>query len=410
MMLGPLLDVWNFTRRPLPSIGMTVVSPFDAKLVPQNKNLRVEQGKSVEQTLKLENVPENGAIDLFDLPRGVKARSLGRKGDQETIILEAAADAEPGTFAISAAASGRKPARFRADRAHRTSAGTVEHVLTRITSQNVLLLLLSATLSSQDAAIPAKQTFQVPMRDGIHLATDVYGAEPGVRKPVLLLRTPYDKNRSESTALRQVAAGYVSVVQDARGAFASEGHYIHHNNDDQDGFDTLEWISRQPWSNGRAGMWGSSHPGAVQWLAAAERSYGLEVLAPTAASPSLYRTAYLRRRAAVGADRRRRPADRSAAARAARRRRISLRYTSVSHSPTWTRRSDGRCHGFAVSSPIHASMASGAASMPQAESRISTFRPSTSWATTIFWRAKPWPVSSGCGAPPNRVGHAPTSN
>ena len=109
-----------------------------------------------------------------------------------------------------------------------------------------------------------------------------------VRKPVLLLRTPYDKNRSEATALRQAAAGYVAVVQDARGAFASEGHYIHHNNDDQDGFDTLEWISRQPWSNGHAGMWGGSHPGTVQWLAAADRSYGLEVLAPTAASPSLY--------------------------------------------------------------------------------------------------------------------------
>ena len=159
--------------------------------------------------------------------------------------------------------------------------------------QTLLSFLLFATLSALNGAAPQKQTFRVAMRDGVHLATDVYGAEPGVRKPVLLLRTPYDKNRSEGTALRQVAAGYVAVVQDARGAFASEGHYIHHNNDDQDGFDTLEWISQQPWSNGHAGMWGSSHPGAVQWLAAAERPYGLEVIAPTAASPSLYRTAYL---------------------------------------------------------------------------------------------------------------------
>ena len=166
-------------------------------------------------------------------------------------------------------------------------------MLTSVSSRVILLLLLSATLFAQHDAVSQKQTFQVPMRDGVHLATDVYGAEQGVRKPVLLLRTPYDKNRSEGTALRQVAAGYVAVVQDARGAFASEGHYIHHNNDDQDGFDTFEWISQQPWSNGHAGMWGSSHPGAVQWLAAAERPYGLEVIAPTAASPSLYRTAYL---------------------------------------------------------------------------------------------------------------------
>ena len=104
MMRGPLLDIWNFTRRPLASIGMTLLPPFDAKLVPESRNLRVEQGKSVQQTLKLENVPEAAVTDLFDLPRGVTARSLGRKGDRETIVFEAATDADPGTFAISAAA------------------------------------------------------------------------------------------------------------------------------------------------------------------------------------------------------------------------------------------------------------------------------------------------------------------
>ena len=132
-----------------------------------------------------------------------------------------------------------------------------------------------------------------PMRDGIQLATDVYGAEAGVRKPVLLLRTPYDKKGGAAAARRFAAAGYVAAVQDARGAFASEGRYFHHNNDDQDGFDTIEWLARQPWSNGKTGTWGGSHPGAVQWLAAGERPYGLTVMAPTAASPSLYYTAYV---------------------------------------------------------------------------------------------------------------------
>lgn len=133
----------------------------------------------------------------------------------------------------------------------------------------------------------------VPMRDGVRLATDVYGAEAGMRKPVLLLRTPYNKGAAAKTAQRYAAAGYAAVVQDARGAFASEGQYIHHNNDDQDGFDTIEWLARQPWSNGKTGTWGGSHPGAVQWLAAAERPYGLTVIAPTAASPSLYYAAYV---------------------------------------------------------------------------------------------------------------------
>ena len=131
------------------------------------------------------------------------------------------------------------------------------------------------------------------MRDGVRLATDIYGADDGVPKPVLLLRTPYDKQGGATTARRYAAAGYVAAVQDSRGAFASEGQYFHHNNDDQDGFDTIEWLARQPWSNGKTGTWGGSHPGAVQWLAAGERPYGLTVIAPTAASASLYYTAYV---------------------------------------------------------------------------------------------------------------------
>lgn len=137
------------------------------------------------------------------------------------------------------------------------------------------------------------RTVMVPMRDGIRLATDIYGADDAVRKPVLLLRTPYDKKGGSSTARKYAGAGYVAVVQDARGAFASEGRYFHHNNDDQDGYDTIEWLSRQPWSNGKTGMWGGSHPGAVQWLAAGDRPPGLTVIAPAATSASLYYTAYV---------------------------------------------------------------------------------------------------------------------
>lgn len=151
----------------------------------------------------------------------------------------------------------------------------------------------SAALGLLAWMAPAQETFLVPMRDGVGLATDVYGAEAGVRKPVLLLRTPYNKKGGAATARRYAAAGYVAVVQDARGAFASEGQYFHHNNDDQDGFDTIEWLARQPWSNGKTGTWGGSHPGAVQWLAAGERPYGLTVMVPAAASASLYYTAYV---------------------------------------------------------------------------------------------------------------------
>src|SRR5690349_15185891 len=73
---------------------------------------------------------------------------------------------------------------------------------------------------------PTKQTVMVPMRDGIHLATDLYlpaGAGPW---PVALCRTPYDKNpvTNDPPPLAQFAQnGVVAVVQDTRGRHASEG-------------------------------------------------------------------------------------------------------------------------------------------------------------------------------------------
>ena len=137
-----------------------------------------------------------------------------------------------------------------------------------------------------------KQTIKVPMRDEVELAMDVYGMGDA-KRPVLLMRTPYNKNNVAATAERYSAAGYVVAVQDVRGRYASGGTSLPYNNEGQDGFDTLEWITRQPWCDGRVGMWGSSHVGAVQWQAAAEGSYGLAVLCPTATWSSFYRNIYV---------------------------------------------------------------------------------------------------------------------
>ena len=146
---------------------------------------------------------------------------------------------------------------------------------------NLPVLHLLVLLAAAAQAPAAPHVYAVTMRDGIHLATDVYGEAAGAREPVLLMRTPYNKRGAKAIAERFTAGGYVAVVQDTRGAYASEGKYVHYNNDDQDGFDTIEWIVQQPWSNGKVGMWGASHPGAVQWVAAADRAYGLLAIAPT---------------------------------------------------------------------------------------------------------------------------------
>ncbi len=137
------------------------------------------------------------------------------------------------------------------------------------------------------------ETVMVPMRDGVQLATDIYRDSTTTNGPVVLMRTPYNKNGGKVAAERFAAAGYTAVVQDNRGKFASEGNFIPYNNEGQDGYDAIEWISKQSWCNGRIGMWGSSYVGATQWQAAVEHPPGLTTITPTATFTSFYRNLYL---------------------------------------------------------------------------------------------------------------------
>lgn len=148
-------------------------------------------------------------------------------------------------------------------------------------------------LSSSALGQVSSKTVQVPMRDGVKLATDVYRDEAMRPAPVVLIRTPYDRLGQKATAQRWVKAGYIFVAQDCRGTKASEGVLAPYNNEGQDGYDTIEWIVQQPWCNGRVGMVGGSYVGAVQWQAAVENPPGLAVIAPQATWSSFYRNLYL---------------------------------------------------------------------------------------------------------------------
>jgi len=77
------------------------------------------------------------------------------------------------------------------------------------------------------------------------------------------------------------------VVEDVRGRYGSDGEFAPYLNDGRDGYDTIEWAARQPWSDGNVGTFGLSYPGAVQWLAALERPPHLRAMVPamTFASP-----------------------------------------------------------------------------------------------------------------------------
>ena len=123
----------------------------------------------------------------------------------------------------------------------------------------------------------------VRMRDGVALSIDVYRpARDGVirdgRFPVLLERTPYGKRRPVLNEAGEffARAGYVVVMQDVRGRFASEGEwYFLSEQEGPDGFDTMAWIASQPWCDGNIGTMGLSYSTATQQALAVLRPPGL---------------------------------------------------------------------------------------------------------------------------------------
>jgi putative CocE/NonD family hydrolase len=139
----------------------------------------------------------------------------------------------------------------------------------------------------------ATETVSIPMRDGIALATDIYRDAAVSKAPVILMRTPYDKSKQKGNAEKYAEAGYIVLIQDCRGTRESDGVLAPYNNEGQDGFDTIEWITRQAWCSGRVGMMGGSYVGAVQWQAAVEYPPGLAAIAPQATWSSFYRNLYL---------------------------------------------------------------------------------------------------------------------
>ncbi len=139
----------------------------------------------------------------------------------------------------------------------------------------------------------AKVSYLVPMRDDIGLATDVYlPLYINESKPVIFVRTPY--NKDALTALAGYAEeGMIVVLQDFRGFFGSEGELtLPFFSEQNDGQDSLWWITDQPWCNGKIGTWGLSALGIAQYLMAPKAPDSLVCQFPTVATPNVYEAVF----------------------------------------------------------------------------------------------------------------------
>ena len=160
----------------------------------------------------------------------------------------------------------------------------------------------SATATTDDVEMVQR----VAMRDGVELATYVYLPAGTGPFPTLVLRTPYglpltpiggyqDDDALEETGLPDeevgwplvTDAGFALVVQETRGTGASGGANALLTTEGPDGYDTIEWVADQSWSNGRIGIMGDSAAGVAAALAAAEQPPSLDALYTQNASHSL---------------------------------------------------------------------------------------------------------------------------
>ena len=125
--------------------------------------------------------------------------------------------------------------------------------------------------SHQEYDVICERDVMVPMRDGVRLATDIYrpaltGRTAAGDFPVILERTPYNKASPANVLNGRYFArrGYVCAVQDVRGRFVSEGEWYAFAKEAPDGYDTVEWLGAQSWSNGKVGTMGASYGGSDQ--------------------------------------------------------------------------------------------------------------------------------------------------
>jgi len=139
--------------------------------------------------------------------------------------------------------------------------------LCRLTLAVTLLPFIHAA-GQTTADVVMEHSVAMKTRDGVTLRADIYRPAGEGTFPVLLQRTPYNKDSTASFARKAAARGFMFVAQDVRGRYSSEGEWYTFKHETSDGYDAVEWAAALPHSNGKVGMVSGSYVGATQMLAA----------------------------------------------------------------------------------------------------------------------------------------------
>ncbi|MHA7964464.1 CocE/NonD family hydrolase [Paenibacillus sp. CAU 1782] len=133
-------------------------------------------------------------------------------------------------------------------------------------------------------SIRIERNVPATMRDGVKLYADIYRPKGDTPYPVLLLRTPYNKEDAQTMNYAHPSwyarHGYVVIVQDTRGRWTSEGQFAPYIHEAEDSYDTIQWAACLPYAVPKVGLYGFSYAAAIQWLAASGRPPALACITP----------------------------------------------------------------------------------------------------------------------------------
>jgi len=141
--------------------------------------------------------------------------------------------------------------------------------------------------------VDVEREIRIPTSAGGELAADLFRPRTAEATPTILVRLPLARTFYNQTAASLVAQywagrGYTVVIQGTRGRYGSDGPYDPLRPERSDGIDTLRWLARQPWFDGRLGMWGGSAFGHTQWVLADQVDPGPSALMIQIASTSFH--------------------------------------------------------------------------------------------------------------------------
>lgn len=183
--------------------------------------------------------------------------------------------------------------------------------MNRLVFFGILFLLLSP----RAVAVLNPEVDSIPMRDGKWLLADVYVPAGCTQCPAILIQTPYSRLPFRFSLPMGIGqqinnSPYAFVVVDWRGFYGSAAATVPNPNRGEDGYDCIEWISQQSWSDGKVGTWGPSALGKIQFETAREQHPSHICAVPMVASPrfayedyfpgGVYRTEYVEQLDALG--------------------------------------------------------------------------------------------------------------